>query len=259
VGTLILQGRTLYAGGDFGVAAFETVSGRQLWWVSTDNGQVGDLALVNGVLYVAGAFERIKGVARDGVAALDPLTGKPTNWQVRLSWKPGLPVGVDALGAGNGAIYLGGVFTHVFGVKRVRLAAVSPRNGRPIRWAPQPGSQPDDIYAILVTHGQVLVGGNGFAVYNARTGRSVPWRNRLLGAVLAFAFSGDTVYLGGDPDNGFDRAGGKPVNNLAAVSLPGGEFTSWRPNVARCTDVFTMAASGGKVLVAGVFSESPDC
>ena len=119
-------------------------------------------------------------------------------------------------------------------------------------WTPQPGFEPEDVSAILATHGQVLVGGkNGFAVYDARTGRNLAWRRRLNGAATAFAVSGDTVYLGADLSGGFTRAGGKPAHNLAAVVLPEGRFTDWRPKLSPSLIVTAIAVSGQMVLVAG--------
>jgi hypothetical protein len=101
-----------------------------------------------------------------------------------------------------------------------------------------------------VTHGQVLLGGkNGFAVWDARTGRSVPWRKRLNGVATTFAVSGGTVYLGANPvPGGFTEAGGKPARDLASVILPTGRFTNWRPKVDTYVDA--IAVSGGTVLVS---------
>jgi hypothetical protein len=261
VTALFLHQDTLYVGGHFGVIAFDGRTGKALWRIPIGGERVSEFAFTDGVLYVNGAFDRIGGVARPGVAALDPRTGRPTPWRVHLSWYKGLPVGVSSFAVGDGTLYISGLFNRVNGVKReLGMAAVSTRTARLTAWKPQRGYLPDDTFETLVSHGQVLVGGkNGFAVLDARTGRNLTWRGGLEGDVIAFAISGNVVYLGGDPSNGFARAGGKPANNLAAVRLPGGEFTSWRPDVARCTDVWVMAASGDKVLVGGVFAASVGC
>jgi len=106
---------------------------------------------------------------------------------------------------------------------------------------------------------------SGFAVFDARTARQIPWRKRVSGDMSTFTASGNTVYLGSSYANngarlygrGFSKVGGKPVNNLASVMLPEGKFTNWRPNAGRCTEVSSMAASGRKLLAVGRFSPRP--
>jgi outer membrane protein assembly factor BamB len=262
---LLLRGNVLYAGGhQNGVVALDARSGKLLWRTSTSGDPVLGIAYRSGILYVNGNFSRIGGVARAGIAALNPANGKTTPWQVHLSGSGDGRVTIGVMAVANGAVYLGGYFARVDGVKReLGLAAVSPRTGRPTAWAPRArGTSLDSFDSILVTHGQVLVGSvvYGFAAFSARTGYALPWSKRLAGGVSSFALTGDTVYLGGVPHPGFNRVGGKPANNLASVVLPEGRFTDWRPNVDRCTIVRAMAVSGRKLLVAGYFSPNKeDC
>jgi len=121
---------------------------------------------------------------------------------------------------------------------------------------------------MLVTHGQVLLGGStgGFAVLDAHTARSLPWPKNLIqkgnagtgyGSAYAFASSGDTIYLGATSSAPFNRAGGRPANNLASVVLPSGKFTNWRPDSGRCTSVGEIAVSGREILAGGRFSDTP--
>lgn len=258
---LARRGNTVFAGGILSggtissVAAFDARSGKRLWQTSEGGGLVGSLAFSNGLLYAGGGFTRIGGVIRDGIAALDATTGKPTSWQVSLLEAPGRSpgtVGVMSI-AKNGVLYIAGVFGRVDRVPRpLAMAAVNARTGHATSWKPQPGFEPDDVNAILAIHGQVLVGGkNGFAVYDARTGRNLPWRKRLNGAATAFAASGNTVFLGANLGGGFDRVDGKHVRNLAAVVLPAGRFTNWAPKITPAPTVTAMAVSGPNVLVAG--------
>ena len=87
VTAIVRHGNTVFAGGALagklvsGVAAFDATSGRKLWQVSADENGVNSLAFADGVLFVGGSFLRIAGVRRDGIAALDPQTGKPTPWR----------------------------------------------------------------------------------------------------------------------------------------------------------------------------------
>jgi len=262
IDTIIRYRNVLYTGSENGVAAFSARSGRRLWSRPTAD-QVNSLAMGNGVLYIGGAFEHIGSAPRIAIAALDPRTGRAKAWKARLSRSRGFPISIGSMALGNGALYIGGKFDRVNGVKRpLGIAALNPRSGLPKPWSPKPGRQPSDVWSILPTHGQVLVGGKqGFAVYDARTGRNLPWRNRLRGSATSFAVSRDTVYLAARTlYAGFDRAGNRRVNNLAAVRLPGGKFTNWRPILAPCADVGTIAVSGNKVLVGGDFGKStPQC
>ena len=264
LGTMLLHGGVLYTT-DYGegVFALDAKSGKSLWHTSDRGNHVMSVAFGNGVLFVGGDFARIGGAARDGIAALDPATGKPTSWQVHLSVSVAGSPAVVALAIVDGTVYIGGAFDRVNNFKReLGLAAVSARTGRPTSWAPRNvgvARRLESAGSLLVTHGQVLVGsaGEGFAAFDARSARALSWSGLLNGSVWALVSSGDTVYLGGTPGPGFSRAGGRPANNLASVVLPQGRFTDWRPDLGPCRDVQAMATYGGKVLVAGYFSSTP--
>ena len=265
VGSIVRHGNVVYVGGgEFGagipngVAAFDARSGKKLWQVSTGKeGLVGidALAFASGTLFVGGAFTKVAGVPRDGIAALDPRTGKPTPWNVRLISGDGKSVaGVNQMSSSNGVIYFTGWFGLVNGVKRnLSIAAVSARTGQVTAWNPQPSSnEPSYFIGILATHGQVLVGGkDGFASYDARTGRVLPWPEHLEYGATVFAASGNTVYLGELYDGGLFSVSGKRVRNLAAIVLPSGRGTNWRPMLSPAPEVRAVAVSGQNVLVAG--------
>jgi hypothetical protein len=180
----------------------------------------------------------------------------------------------------NGVIYCVGGFMGTTAYREANrgeglgLSAFSARTGRPIPWNPTADrlmelvgngrlKEPINITGILATHGQVLVGGAdlsglsgfaaGFAAFDAHTGRLLPWSKRVGGYASIFAVSGNTVYLGAPYDyltGGLTSAGGRPAHSLAAVVLPSGKFTSWRPMLSPAPSVTALAASGQKVLVA---------
>jgi hypothetical protein len=240
------------------VAAFDARSGRKLWQVPTNKGDwlAGGLAFAKGTLFVVGAFTRIAGVPRSGLAALDPSTGRPTSWYVHLASGRKTEGEVDAMSIENGVIYYAGFYKGTKTCRENKVAgAVSARTGQITPWNPQHAElEPLGYFAILATHGQVLVGGNGFVVYDARTGRVLPWYERLEGCLDTFALSGNTVYLGSFPWEGCGNmisAGGKRVHNLAAVVLPSGRVTNWRPMVSPTPDVGVLAVSGQNVLMIG--------
>lgn len=261
VAAIVRHGNTVFAGGILsgklisGVAAFDATSGRKLWQVTAGEiSGVNSLAFADGVLFVGGAFKKIAGVRQSGLAALDPRTGKPTSWLVHLAGSGGRSAMgvVGPMSIESGTIYFGGGFVGTRTARESRgLGAVSVRTGEPTAWNPQRSmSLPDHMTAILATHGQVLVGGmDGFVVYDAHTGRTVPWRKRVVGYPSIFSLSGNTVYLGARYN--LTSAGGKPTHNLAAVVLPSGKATNWRPRVSPTPNVTALAVSGQNVLMAG--------
>ena len=239
------------------IAGFDTTSGRKLWQVRAE-GVSGfrNLAFANGTLFVGG-FQtmRVAGIPRSGLAALDPRTGKPASWHVHLANGRKAEGFVEAMSIENGVIYYSGAFkgTETYREDKV-LGAINIRTGRPSSWKPESNADLYEATAILAAHGQVLAGGKGFAVFDAGTGRIVPWYKRLEHTANAFAVSGNTVYLSATPYDGYGiltRAGGKRVHNLAAVVLPSGRVTNWRPMPSPIPYVRALAVSGQNVLVCG--------
>jgi outer membrane protein assembly factor BamB len=239
------------------VAALDATSGRRLWQVPAEGASgFGNLAFANGTLFVGGyQTMRVAGIPRSGLAALDPGTGKPTSWHVHLANGRKAEGDVEAMSIENGVIYYSGFFkgTETYRENKV-LGAFSIRTGKPTSWNSESTGDLYEATAILATHGQVLAGGKGFAVFDARTGRIVPWSRRVKNSANAFAVSGDTVYLSATPYDGYGiltRVGGKRVHNLAAVVLPSGEITNWRPMPSPIPYVRALAVSGQNVLVCG--------
>jgi outer membrane protein assembly factor BamB len=242
----------VYTGVGFNIVALDAQSGRRIWRTATRNGALDGLAFGHGVLYVGGSFKRIGGMARDGIGALDPRTGRVTSWRVRISNRGSSAV-INPLALVGDVLYLGGDFNRVNGSKReLGLAAIDVRTARPTAWAPKSKAgyyDPDSPIAIVVTHGQVIVGGSksGFASYNARTARHLAWPLRYLGNIGApLDLAGNTLYLSAGP--------GKD-NNPAAVVLPRGTLSSWRPKLG--SGASALAVSGDKVLVGGDFPSTP--
>jgi outer membrane protein assembly factor BamB len=241
-----------------GVVAIDATTGARLWRVSLKNGYVNSLVYWRGTLFVSGNFWRIGGVLRKGVAALDAKTGKPMPWHIRLTKSRGaMSPMFGPIAISRGILYLTGDFYRVNHVeRRCGLAAVSARTGHLTSWRPRCMYGDDfDKIVLEVARGQVLTGTP--SVFDAGTAAHELWWRRLEGYATSFAVSGDTVYIGGDSEEGFSEAGGKPANNLASVVLPEGRFTSWRPNLGRCVNVKTLGVSGNEVLVGGDFTQAP--
>ena len=103
-----------------------------------------DVAVTVRRIYVSGAFGRINGVARDGIAALDPRTGSTDR-----GWAPARG-GNDVLrlALAGSRLYLGGLSG---------LSALDARTGAAIRLPPNHG--PGQSLALAVSGGRLLVGG----------------------------------------------------------------------------------------------------
>src|SRR5207237_3953090 len=98
VNAIAVGGGVVYVGGFFkqigrlprvGVAAIDTAGRTTPWtpgplWLAGGSEEVDTLAVAGSDVYVAGAFERIGGVARRGVAKLDARTGRVRAWDPEL-------------------------------------------------------------------------------------------------------------------------------------------------------------------------------
>ena len=84
------------------------------------NSEVSALALSSSALYLAGRFQLVDGRRRDGLAAVDPTTGKPASW---FSPQPaGGNRGVTAMIADGARLYVGGDFSGFGLVPRANFA-----------------------------------------------------------------------------------------------------------------------------------------
>ena len=228
--------------------------------------EVRALAFENGVLYVAGAFDTLGGVARPGLGALD-ASGAVTDWAPAItpSW------GVFTLSPHGGTIYLGGWFTEVGGQPRSSLAAVDAA-GSVTSWNPQAeGTEPSpyqpSISALLVVGDTVYIGGTFDRVGGqprsavaAVDDAGVPtsWAPRLgppanstgTPLVQALASENGTLYVGGN----FGQVEGQTRSGLAAFDSAG-QLKAWAPELDHLF-VDGLAASGGTVYVSGEFSRA---
>jgi hypothetical protein len=263
---LIRSGSRLYVEGSDRVEAFDARTGARLWTgprvtpkqSGICGGSVPALAASSTRVYVGGNFTGVGGLPRRSLAALDAHTGRLLDWRA-----PPLRNGVDpihyvtALAFNNSRLYVGGVFTTVAGHPRYNLAALDPRTGALLTWKRASGGDTNggDVDTILVTHGEVITAGHdGFGATDTHTGRSLTWTSRLGGLASTFAAYGPLVYLGGDLRYSLRSVAGHRRNNLAALNLATGHFTTWRPNLAPYVSVGSIVPAGDKVLVIGAFT-----
>ena len=198
-------------------------------WNPVPNSAVNALAVMNGVVYIAGTFTAINGQQRLSLAAIDAASGQ------LMPWNPVPNNGVWTIAATNGTIYVGGTFTSIGGFYRNHAAAID-AFGNVLPWDPNS----DGTVATLTAAGStVYMGGffttvsgqarNKLAALDAVTGKPTAWNASLVCVgceVRALAVYGTTLYVGGR----FPQIGSALRNSLAAVDTRNAAILPWNPN-----------------------------
>ncbi|NOT32885.1 MAG: T9SS type A sorting domain-containing protein [Candidatus Eisenbacteria bacterium] len=283
VEALAIHDRALYAGGRFSrvgpdarkylaaidldtgrATAFDAQIDRQPEYIYDTGPRVRALAVACGRLYVAGAFDRIGGQARESLAAVDLETGEALPWNPRLDsyngTHPWMPY-VHAMVVQGNAVYFGGQFQTIGDdtspdFEGHYAAAVSALTAERIAtWQPRTNGR---VQAIAADGSSVFLGGDftsvrdwvkhlGLAAIDLRSGRALDWSLNTDGSVKAVERIGDRIFVAG----GFGVVGGKPRANLAAIDARTGELLDWAPNPNG--GIWSMARHGDKLLVSGTF------
>jgi hypothetical protein len=132
VNALLLDGNTLYAGGDFvriggtnraRIAALDATTGNATDWNPGVSNAVNALALSGNTLYLGGAFTNVGGQARSRLAAVETSSNGATVWNPDAAGS-GAQTVVRALAVANNSLYVGGQFTQIAGEFRNRLAGI---------------------------------------------------------------------------------------------------------------------------------------
>jgi len=275
---LAIAGRTIYVGGAFTtigganknrLAALDTAGNATTWSPSVSGGTnpvVLAIDVSGSTVYIGGSFTTITTQTvtqtRTNIAALDAISGNPTNWQ------PNADGIVRALVVSGNTVYAGGNFTTIGGGALINLAAIDANGISNDKWNPRvSGGQ---VFSLAVHGSAVYVGGRFTSIGNEtrrhlaaldiNSAVPLPWNPNLsmtsslsttsdtLFSVFALATSGLTVYAGGT----FRTGGGVVRNNLAAFDFATGRPTEWNPNangVARA-----LAVSGSTVYAGGSFT-----
>lgn len=232
-------------GGELRLTAVRLDTGESTSWRPETDRRPEALATDGTTVYVGGAFERIAGQPRRGLAAFDGATGA-----LREDWKPGSGGDVTALGVGDGTVFVGSTG----GTRAVDAASGTARD-----WSPLPNGR---VEIVAPGNDEVLVGGDF-----SGAGRTLAQRSHLLrvlpdgtldtdfdpgldSGVEALAVDDGRLYLSG----AFVTAGGRPRTNLAAFDLDSGTLTPWTaPTFSTGFTSRTLAAARGSVFVGGDF------
>jgi hypothetical protein len=223
----------LFAGGDAGPGAVDALA------VSTHGDVIG------------GEFAAVGGVRRDGLAAIDPATGRPS------SWHPVLAGTVSAL-AGNGThVYLAGSFTRIDGRSRNGAAELDARLEL-LPWSP-PALEAGPAQHLFLLPGKVVMTGyfNGvsprrddhgsIAAFDPRSGRLLAWGpSNLVGDGV-----GELVAAGGKL-----YATGVAAETATVVELDP-RTGAVRPRIVHnegTGDIYAAAVAGGRLYLGGAMA-----
>ncbi len=217
------------------------------WDVSFDRGPTA-MARVGSTLYVAGQFNSVGGLPRDGLAAIDIATGTVT------SWAPAVDGDSSTLHLDGTTLYVGGWFRTVAGQPRVGIAAFDTTTGGLTSWAID--AYAGWVNAIATTGDRVITSGSlrmhvdqrsgyGMVAFDRTTGeRDLMFAGIDGGSVLLKR--GDTIYVGGS----FSSDG---RTNLAAIDADDGALLPWNP--APDGRVTTLAVVDGNLVAGGDFKQ----
>lgn len=217
------------------------------------------IAVSGSSLIVAGAFEQVDGMARQGIAAFDTVTLALRSWNPAAS--NGLAAaGISGFAVSSDTVYVIGSFTRIGGADRSAMAALSTDTGLALGWQPAAIDNPGLVTSMVVHEGNLVLAGNfttvgglprsGLAALSAATGTlqtygadsEIPYPVLLLS-------SGQRLWAGGN----FPLAGGVKRRCIAAIDTHTGQAAGWTLDLGRCGWVSHLMVLGSKLVIAGSF------
>jgi hypothetical protein len=190
VTAMVRQGSTVYLVGAFTratdgsgehvrrhVAAVNARNGRLLPWHSAVNGTPLAITRFRNQLFIGGNFTKARGVRVAGLARMSTVNGK-----VSRKFRPRPKSTVRALAVNKHAVYVGGDFRRLNGVRRQHLGAVTRSSGSLLKWRPRADKA---VAALSLRRGSIYAGGTFTTVNGKRHAHLVALRLSGRGKVRA--------------------------------------------------------------------------
>ncbi len=279
------EGDRLITGGVFSVlggsanrdslGAIDQASGDILSWSpgvridSSNAGIVHDIAVHDGMVYVAGEFDQVRSHGdttwhdQTGLARFTADTGVFDE-----SWSPDPNGVVHAVTVDNDRVYLGGDFDDVQGdTERANLTAVDHDHGTPVPdWTPRPD---DSVLALLLDGADVYAAGTfeqlsgddriGIVKLNRTNGTTrVGFRNALIPLVesrglRSIELVDDQLFVGGTTLMHPDQELRIERGSVAALDPDTGDLLDWNAGTGIGT-VNSLSESQGNLFMGGNFA-----
>ncbi len=224
-------------------------------WPVPANGEIGDVALSGGTLYVAGEFTSIAGQPRGGLAALDATTGALLPWAAALSGR------YARIAVNNATLY---TTSYSQTGSMIVVAAFALDGSGPIWSKSFSGRNFPGIKRIIADGGRLYIAGSirgigldgvastaddsaGLLILDAASGAELPSPMRASDidiwsdSVYDMAVSADTIFLTGD----FLKVGGQPRVSLAGISRADGTLRPWRADLTLLDMAQPTTSQGG--------------
>jgi trimeric autotransporter adhesin len=216
------------------------------------------LAAVGSRLYIGSVFNRIAGMRRPNLAALDRTSLRA------LPWNPRANGGIDSLAASRETVWVAGTFTRIGGARRARLAALDTRSGQAKAWNPHVNGHVTSITRsgstiyLLGTFTKVgnVLRPDGLAAVDAVTGRPTSWKPQLprhaSGPILV---TGAAVYVV------LEQSRSRTPAQIIALNRRSGAELAWKPeapdagffSAGNRDAINALAASRGRLIIGGAF------
>lgn len=234
---------------EYTAAIYTSDGGLDSTWNPKLDSYVTSILATDTKVYLGGDFLNVNGEVRQHFAVVDV-----TNGDTVLGW--GEAMGAASAFAESGQRLYVGTGYSIGGATRNRLASIDGKTGAATDWNPNANGV---VYAMALDGGSLYVGGDftniggvdrqKIAAIDSTSGKVDVLPNVAVDSVAyvgALSIGGDTLYMAGVFCNAEWVCA-----PLAAIDIPSGNFTDWRPNVDG--SVSALLALDDVVYIGGMF------
>ena len=213
--------------------------------------------ILNNNLIIFGQFTNVNGQSRNGLAAIDLLTGNLTSWDPMLNVSVGsiFESTVKEIGIYDTNIVIIGDFTHLKSQKRNNIAKINICTNEISPWAPDVNNK---VNTIEISGDTCFIGGsfstingvayNALAALDKYAGGAFPsWKPEPNAAVTVIKKYEDKLFVGGN----FTSIGGQNIPKVAQLNMNNGTPTSWNPNITSAGNISAFYCTPDYVFVGG--------